>query len=74
MRVAEDAMVAAMHRKNASSTLNTRAYPNRAKAERAWKAWADIMGDETMLCFEGVSMRDVVAAGLDALRRHMGAT
>ena len=72
MRLAEDVMVEAMRRKQGASDLNPRPYRDPAKARRAWKAWADIMGDETMLCFDGVSMRDVVDAGLDALRKHMG--
>lgn len=70
MRGARDAMVEAMREKQTPTGPDVRHVPEhqRAKYQRAWDAWVAIVGD-VPLYFEGVSMHDVVNAGLDAVRR-----
>lgn len=70
MFLAEEAMVEAMRKRQEVTGVSVRHVPEneRAKYQRAWEAWKAIVGD-VPLYFEGVSMHDVVAAGLDVLRR-----
>jgi hypothetical protein len=71
MRLAYNAMIEAMHARCTPTGPQTRHVPEREKAkyQKAWDAWAAIVGDVPMY-FEGVSMHDVVAAGLEALRQE----
>ena len=70
MFLAEEAMVEAMRKRQEVTGVGVRHVPEseRAKYQRAWDAWKAIVGD-VPLYFEGVSMHDVVTAGLDVLRR-----
>lgn len=72
MLVAEEAMVGAMY-EAAKCKPDTRKMPPRLKAkyDRAWEAWKTIIGKDAPIYFEGVSMQDVVEAGLQALRKRM---
>ncbi len=40
----------------------------KAKYARGWEAWVREVGEDVPMYFEGVSMRDVVEAGIKALR------
>ncbi len=42
-------------------------YDDPERAKRAWEAWCAVMGDDVPLVCEGVSLSDVVQAGIDAL-------
>lgn len=76
---AAEAMVAAMNEANRPTFDLRRTVAGGYRAvtpeeteryKRAYKAWSDIVGDQP-LCFNGVSMYDVVQAGIDVLRKRM---
>lgn len=69
IREAEDAMVEAMLKRCEPTGPGVRHVPekDRPRYLRAWEAWKKIVGDVPMY-FEGVSMHDVVDAGIAALR------
>ncbi len=71
IKVATDAMVDAMRERQVPTGPDVRHVPEhrREKYRRAWEAWKAIVGD-VPLYFEGVSMHDIVKAGLDAVRKH----
>ena len=75
MRSAEEAMTEAM-RARQEPQMDWRRVPVRSEAryKRAWEAWRREVGDDIGIFFEGVSMRDVVQAGLEALRREIANT
>ena len=60
------AMIDAM-RARATVVIDARRYEDPDRAKRAWAAWCDVMGDDVPLMCEGVSMSDVVQAGIDVL-------
>lgn len=72
LREAEDAMVDAMRVRCEPTGPQTKHVPekDRAKYMKAWEAWKAIVGDVPMY-FEGVSMMDVVEAGLNAVRKKI---
>ena len=69
MRDAADAMTEAM-RKMCECKPPTRR-PLTPKQKRGWEAYKREVGDDAMFYFEGVSMQDVVDAGIAALRKKM---
>ena len=73
LKVAQDAMVSAMYEATRCK-LDTRKMSPRVKAkyERAWAAWSEIVAEDAPMYFEGVSMQGIVEAGLEALRKKMG--
>lgn len=75
LTVAKNAMIEKMLEKN-ESKLNIGQYPEnvRDKAEKAFKAWKDIMGEDVPVCFEGISMNDLVEAALQAVRDEVNGT
>lgn len=75
MRIAENAMVAAMQRacsiEDRAARGMTKDPDRNARWMKAWRAWEKAAGEELPQVFRGVSMVDVVRAGLDALRKEM---
>jgi hypothetical protein len=72
LRVAQEAMLEAMRKRCEITGVQTRHVPekDRAKYKRAWEAWKAIVGDVPAY-FEGVSMHDVVDAGVEAVRARL---
>lgn len=75
IHIAQEAMVTAMREKNQSSGEPIGLYTKKDRdlARKAWKAYCDVFGSERTASFRGVSMRDVVDAGIKALREHIHA-
>lgn len=73
IRIAEQAMVEAMRAMNESPGepvgLSTEA--EKALAKKAYAAYTAVVGKDRMLHFRGVSMYDVVQAGIKALRESL---
>ena len=69
MRDAMDAMTDAMRK--SCECLPPKRTPLTPRQKRGWEAWKREMGSEAMFYFEGVSMQDVVEAGMEALRKKM---
>lgn len=69
-RVAEKEMVEAMHARCAlKPDVQHVPEKDRPRYKRAYEAWRAIIGEVVSLRFEGVSMADVVAAGIDVVRK-----
>jgi hypothetical protein len=68
---AREAMLSAMNAANRVDRPARR--PMSAKQKRAWAAYQVVMAEDkdVPLCFEGVSMHDVVDAGIKALEAQM---
>jgi hypothetical protein len=71
-KIIKDAMIDKMFEVN-KGKLNENRYPEhvREKAKKAWKAWLEIMGEDVPMSFEGVSMHDLVEAGIKELENHL---
>lgn len=69
MRDAIDAMTDAMRK--SCECLPPKRTPLTPRQKRGWEAWKREVGDDAMFYFEGVSMQDVVEAGIAALRKKM---
>lgn len=70
---AEGAMVAAMNAANVCAPDERGLSREQiASRRRGWKAWMQETGEGPPLAFRGVSMIDVVRAGLDAVRAARG--
>lgn len=71
IKVAQDAMLEAMYKARQCDKLDASriSEKDRERYRKAFEAWKAIVGD-VPLYFEGVSMHDVIEAGLDALREH----
>jgi len=69
MRHAATAMTEAMRK--ACECLPPTRRPLTPKQKRGWEAWKREVGDDAMFYFDGVSMQDVVDAGIKALREKM---
>lgn len=69
---AREAMEHAMHEANSVNRPAVR--PMSPKQKRAWAAYQAVMAEDkdVPMAFEGVSMHDVVAAGVTALEKAMG--
>jgi len=69
---AREAMLSAMVAANRIERPTNRTMT--AKQKRAWAAYKVVMAEdaEVPMCFEGVSMHDVVDAGIKALEAQMG--
>ena len=63
---ARTAMVDVMQAKQRPPVESQR-YADPERAKRAWAAWCDVMGGDVPLVCEGVSITDVVQAGIDAM-------
>lgn len=61
---AREAMLAALHKANASRPIMSTPTPKEMRAVAAYRA---VMGSETALTFMGISMNDLVDAGIKAL-------
>ena len=72
MKMAQEAMTDAMQKRTIPSGPSTKHVPeqDRVKYQLAWEAWKSHVGD-VPLYFEGVSMHDVVDAGIEALRQKI---
>lgn len=73
MRIAEDDMIKAMLKRcevTGHQTKHMQSEHQKKKYLKAWEAWKAIVGDVPMY-FEGVSMHDVVDAGIEALRARL---
>lgn len=72
IKVAQDAMLEAMYKVRQCDKLDTSriSQKDRERYHKAFEAWKAIVGD-VPLYFEGVSMNDVIEAGLDALRSEL---
>lgn len=69
MRHAAVAMTEAMRKM--CECLPPKRTPLTPRQKRGWEAWKREVGDDAMFYFEGVSMQDVVDAGIAALRTKM---
>jgi hypothetical protein len=69
---AREAMEHAMHEANSVTRPANR--PMSPKQKRAFRAYQAVMAEDkdVPLAFEGICMRDVVAAGVTALEKEMG--
>lgn len=69
MSIARDAMLSKMNEVNQLKVAE-KTYPLhlRQKATKAWNAWKEIMGEDIPIQFEGVSMSDIIEAGLKAIQ------
>lgn len=65
----EEAMLAANRRSGGAMGLPTE--EDKRRAERAYQAWLSVMGERWSVSYRGVSMHDVVEAGIQALRKEM---
>ena len=70
-QIAKEAMLERMMKVN-EMKISPKHYPEylRPKLEKAYKAWKDIMGVDIPLSFQGVSMSDVIEAGIDAVKEE----
>lgn len=75
IRIAQEAMVAAMREMNANcgEPMGMETKKEKELARKAWKAYCDVFGRDRMTSYRGVSMHDVVNAGIKALREHINA-
>lgn len=75
IRIAQEAMVTAMREMNANcgEPMGMETKKEQELARKAWKAYCDVFGKERMVSYRGVSMHDVVNAGIKALREHINA-
>ena len=65
-RTARQAMIMAMQ-EAASPVLNMERYRDRERAQRAWDAWCEIMGDDVAIYSQSCSISDCVDAGIATL-------
>jgi len=70
-QVAKEAMADRMY-KVTQVKISPKQYPEylRPKVEKAFNAWKDIIGAHLPLHFEGVSMMDIIEAGISAVREE----
>lgn len=73
IRVARVAMEEAMAAANRSSgeAMGLPTKEDKERAERAYQAWLGVMGERWSVSYRGVSMHDIVEAGIQALRKEM---
>ena len=67
--IAKEAMLERMQKQN-EMKISPNHYPEylRPKLEKAYKAWKDIIGVDIPLSFQGVSMSDIIEAGINAVK------
>ena len=73
IRIAEQAMVDAMRTMNESpgEPMGLATEAEKTLAKKAYAAYTAVVGKDRMLHFRGVSMHDVVEAGIKALRESL---
>ena len=69
MPLLRESMISTMYKRNKINRPAKRALT--PKEKRAWKAYCDVMGDDAPMAFEGVSMGDVVDAGIEVLEKEL---
>lgn len=70
-KIAKEAMLERMSKVN-EMKISPKHYPEylRPKVEKAFQAWKQIMGVDIPLSFEGISMNDIIEAGIEALKEE----
>lgn len=70
-QIAKEAMIERMMKVN-EMKISPKHYPEymRPKVEKAFQAWKKIIGVDLPLTFEGVSMSDIIEAGISAVREE----
>lgn len=71
-KIMKDAMIDKMFQVNRGS-IDENKYPEhlRQKAQKAWQAWVDIMGEDIPISFRGASMQELVETGIKELENHL---
>lgn len=73
INIARKAMEQAMVEKNRTSGEPMVPEKDKERARKAYAAYSAIMGADRMVSYRGISMSDIVDAGIQALKEHMHA-